>query len=928
MKRTERFYKVKNNYFERKLVYMKARLVFSLLPVCILLHAKPLVNHDFETGLLTPWRSPQQSYGTVTLFRPVKSDTGGNGTFYLESRGDKQNKYNQFITLVQDIEVVLSSDAFYCFGGYARANVKSSSGKHAKFAIREVNAEGITVMYQDILVNLDDPTGRSYEKTFSPSLETKTLQFYLILSGLEADDVVIWDNIFFFGDEQSASFDARRTKSTSAKLELKNDEISAFIDAESGLLDSLRFGNITIHPSALDNSIVFVRFNGQDVIFKNGKNKPVFFGNTIKTELFPEDQAVPFKGIAEYSIDSGFFTEKIVFTALEAVHFPVKIGIRHGVDMEQWDKIICALYPARALDARESTIFSYSEKNNDRNIGLLDTYQHPVYPMTMLKSPSGILLAGSFNLDKFVTVSPNMPQGYFPSLQKNPLSVSKGEKFEFVYSCRFYSADKFWVRDVWRDYAKRIYSNNPMIKDFIPYKDRPYRPYFRGAHVGSTFFMESREKRLPPESNIWWFGWLDWLNETYPVEGEWWTNAIHGKWHKVTAEKMQAEIARLQRAGHKLALYCRQLANLNLKGSKFPESWYRVKAGGSLDLYGGGYRVQISPEMQEEHGFPDIPWGTYDFDNPEFNEHYVQQIKAAVAFYEPKAIGWDMGWRPDHPGMFAAQAQIFHWMRKEYPQNKVITNESGAGPELFVADLALLENGALAGKNEYDFEFIKAFGNPMVCIERVGLFQDAVRLNLSDGKSSWLSADGLHKNKQYLLYLLKKHPDLSNDHRELARLCQLRMCLWDQGLGAAPGYLNELEKYPAPILTMAQDTVSIPLITESFVLRFSNNQDRMNPLFASAWLDETMARMVIFNDSDESQEFSLKMQKKYFLRHNWNKTQLADGEIFMVDPQKSLPTQVTWSENEQDIIFSGKLPPYTAYMSFKDKPKKTIDFSP
>ena len=67
-------------------------------------------------------------------------------------------------------------------------------------------------MYQDILVNLDDPTGRSYEKTFSPSPETKTLQFYLILR-IEADDVVIWDNIFFFEDEQSASFDARRSKS-------------------------------------------------------------------------------------------------------------------------------------------------------------------------------------------------------------------------------------------------------------------------------------------------------------------------------------------------------------------------------------------------------------------------------------------------------------------------------------------------------------------------------------------------------------------------------------------------------------------------------------------------------------------------------------------------------------------------------------------
>ena len=94
---------------------MKARLVF-FASICILLHAKPLVNYDFETGLLTPWRSPQQSYGTVTLFRPVKSDTGGNGTFIWNPEGiSRINTINSSLWHV-DIEVVLSSNAFYCFG--------------------------------------------------------------------------------------------------------------------------------------------------------------------------------------------------------------------------------------------------------------------------------------------------------------------------------------------------------------------------------------------------------------------------------------------------------------------------------------------------------------------------------------------------------------------------------------------------------------------------------------------------------------------------------------------------------------------------------------------------------------------------------------------------------------------------------------------
>ena len=706
--------------------------------------------------------------------------------------------------------------------------------------------------------------------------------------------------------------------STASMLELRKDGVTAQIDSVSGLLGALRFNDVELQPKAADNSVIFVKMGEQETAFR-ARETPMRSDDTVTVTLFPDDASVPFLAQVEYRIEDGFFTEKVILTAQKEVKHPVQLGVRHGFNPDSWDRIICALYPMRAIGSHESTLFSYREKENDLNSTKLDKYQYVIYPLTMLEGPKGILLAGSFDLDRFVTMAPNHPQGYFPSLQLNPLSARAGEKFEFVCHYRFFPKETYLLRDVWREYAKKIFSNDPLIAESFPYRDRPYRTYFHGEHVGSTFFMESREKRLSPASNIWWFGWLDWETETYPVQGEWWTKAIYGEWHKISAERMKAEIDRLQKAGHKLALYFRQVANLKLKGTKFPAEWFRAKAGGSLDLYAGGFSVKISPEMQKDLGYPEIPWGTYNFDNRDFNAFYVDQVKTAVEFYKPKAVGWDMSWRPDHVGMFSAQVKIWDWLQTSHPEMKVVTNECGAGPGIFCADLTILENGALGGKTEYDFESLKAFGNAMVVIERVGLLQSAVKLNLTGGTSSWISAAGLARNKKYLDFLLKERPELKNDIKVLGRLCQLRFYLWDQAMGAAPGYLDEVENVPVPMREMARDTVALPLITESFVVRFSNNLDRMAPLFASFWLDGRQARMVVFNDSAEKREFTLRLKKDYFSARKWEMSQLAAGKVFILTPETTSDGILTWSEEEEDILVSGVLPPFGATMLFCDR---------
>ena len=708
-----------------------------------------------------------------------------------------------------------------------------------------------------------------------------------------------------------------KAETSGPHLELKSGEVTARIDIVTGLLDTLSFGEVEVQPSAANNSVIFVNMGGKETAFR-AKASLQSSGDAISAELQPEDASVPFRARAEYRIEDGYFTEKVTLTAQSEVKQPVRLGVRHGFDPVRWDRTICAMYPMRAISAGESTVFSYREEENDLNLSQMDKYQYVVYPLTLLEGPKGILLAGSFDLDRFVTIAPNHPQGYFPSFQRNPKSVCNGETFEFVCRYRFFPKEKYLLRDVWREYAKRIFSRNPLIADFFPYRDRPYRTYFHGEHVGSTFFMESREKRLSPASNIWWFGWLDWETETYPVQGEWWTSIVEGKWSRMSAERMRKEIARLQGEGHKLALYFRQLANLQLKGTLFPEEWYRKKAGGSLDLYGGGFHVKISPEMQKALGYPDIPWGTFNFDNKQYNEFYVNEVKTAVSFYAPKAVGWDMGWRPDHVGMFSAQFQIFDWMRRTRPDMKVVSNECGGGPGLFCSDLAILENGALGGKNEYDFEVMKAFGNAMVVIERVGIAKGTVKLYLTKQKSSWLSEAGLEWNRKYLDFILKKHPDWKEDINALGRLCQLRFNLWDQALGAAPGYLDEMENVPGPMREMARDTIALPLIIESFVVRFPNELDRMAPLFASFWLNEKQARMAVFNDSTEDKEFTLRLRKSYFSARKWDAAQLAQGKVFILTPETTSDGALSWREDDENIIVSGVLPPFGSAMLFCD----------
>ena len=874
-------------------------------------------NGGFENGSLKHWSSNQQAGGKKSLF--VISNEAKNGRFALCSSGDLKNKYNGFITLVQPVNSKIAHDKQYKLQGFIKTDVKNIDGKSFAIAVRQVNAKNGSIVYTKIPVKLNAKGWQYYVKQFSAHKQAVKFQLYLIASKLSSKDKIYIDDISLeLIDSENKKFDSAKSLNIENKTELKAQDLSLIINNDTGLLHSLASSNQSIHPGAKNVSCIYIEKDNKEILFSRDKNAKIEHSSkNFQAKLIPEGGQASFSASVEYGIKNGIVSEKVVFTANEDINYPVKIGVRHGFDTKQWQRVFCAMRPLRIISSKTPTIFSYSSLPDDLNLTKLDQYQRTVYPFTIMENKDYFLWTGSTNLDKFVTVSPNYPIAYLPSVQQNPRKVKKGQKFKFQLSWKLFSKKQNLLRDVWRWYSENTYSNNPLIKNYVPYKSHKFRSFFPGCFASSTYFVKEREKRLFPGSNIWWYATHNWITESYPVKGSWWTQGNSWRF-KMTPERVKTDIERLQKNGHKVIFYLRQLANLRLKGKEMPDSWFRRTAGGSLDLYGGGYEVKLPANVAKDIGYNSIPWGTYDFDNSEFRKHYLKEIKTAIKFYRPKAIGWDMGWHPNHMGMFAVQAEMYNWLCQKYPNMKVVSNES-SGPTQFYSDMVLLENGLLGGKSEYDFEVAKGQNTTIVCLERWNLFRAAVKFYLTDART-WLSPKGLNSNKKYLEYLFKKYPKLKLDINEAARYCQLRMCLYDLSLGASPGYMEETKPVPAALVKMAGNANGLPLITKSFMIRLPNGKDTDKDLSTSVWADDKSFRAIIYNDSAESNKTTLRLNKKYFKRLGWNYKALQGNTQFTIRPESQQQKKLFKLETKDEyIIFSGKIPAFTAITIFKDK---------
>ncbi len=876
-----------------------------------------IINGGFDNGTLHQWISNQQGGGKVKLF--AICNDAKSGSFALKCNGDQKNKYNGFITLAQVINAKVLPTKQYQLQGFVKSNVKPSAVKSVSLAVRQVNAKGGSITYTKIPIDFSKKDWQYYVKQFQPAKDAVQLQIYLILSKLSSEDKVYFDNLSLkLLDDSSKKFIPGKSGPDRDKIKLGADPLVLEVDRKSGLMCKLFTRGLVIHPDTQNVSCVFLQKDGDEVLFsRNADDEITLRDANIQAILSPNNGKLPFQAMVKYSFDRGAISERVSFVAADDIDYPVKLGIRHGINAKDWKRVFCALRPLRIISGSQPTIFSYGHRAEDLNLSRLDQYQRTVYPFTILENKDFFLLVGSRNLDRFVTISPNYPEGYIPSVQQNPKRVSKGQKFEFELTWKLFSKKENLLRDVWRWYSENLYSENPLIKNYLPYKPHSFRTFFPGCFASSPYFMKSREDRLFPGSNVWFFAWHDWINENYPTKGSWWTGGNSWKF-KMTADRVKADTDRLQQNHHNLIFYFRQIANLRLKGNKIPNEWYRRNTGGSLDLYGGGYKVKLPENVAKDLGYNTLPWGTYDFDYPAFRNHYLQEVKAAVNFYNPKAVGWDMGWHPNHMGMFAVQAEIFNWLRRQHPDKKVVSNES-SGPTQFYSDMVLLENGLLGGKSKYDFEISKGQNTTMVCLERWNLFRLAVKANLQ-GSKTWLSSAGIAANKRYLDYLLKKRPELKSNINEAARLCQLRMSMYDLAFGASPGYLEEAKPVPPALVKMSGEANGLPLVTKSFAVKLPGGSDTDTDMAASAWINGNKFRVVIFNDSPLARDTSLRLSRKLVAGKGWDLQSLRKNTQFTVSPEKQIKQKVFSLESTpDDLVFKGKLPAFAAVMIFDDK---------
>ena len=844
-------------------------------------------NGNFEYHDLSPWRS--------NFFKQNFFKLSGNTAFgkqCLTVSGDKSFRYNSFITMIQELPV-LDPDKEYVLSARLRAGLKEIKGKSLEVSIRQSTAAGQTISYKGFQANLSDDSWKYHEKMFQPSKLAARFELYIIVKNLDKDDLAAVDEIKIAvkgGDDKA--FNPKAVINVPVK-KIQQDDMTAEINTATGLLHKLSAGNLVIQPGAEASTVVAVSNNGK-IVYLDGKNTP----------------AGGFQAKAEYSFKDGMFREIISIKALQDFSDPVCIAVRHGLNPQPWEKHIGALRPLRIRNINEATIFSYLGDTNDLNPGILEQYQHTAYPLTILEGKDHYLIAGSRSLDDFVTVAPNYPAGYIPSLQRNPMKVKKGDLFRFENNWKLFSRKDVMLRDVWRFYQTNLQTSDPVLGKVFPPKYRERRHFYPGIFGSHTYFIKNREDRLPDGANVWFYSWHDNIRERYPISGSWWSNGNSWK-EKINADELKAYMKRLQsERKFNLILYLRQLANLRERDrGAFPDNWYKRTPGGALHLYGGGYTVKLPENVAEDVGYDSIPWGQHNFANPDFRKFYLDEIFTAINFYQPRAIGWDMG---SDLNEFAVIAETYTRLREAGGKVKAVANES-AGPTQAFADMVLLENGLLGGKSAYDFEIARTYTTSVVCLERWNIFRLAFD-NHTTGRKVWLNNNGLKENKRYFDYIVKKHPELKeqSNRNETARLCQLRASLYDLALGASPGYMEEAKPVPESLFKVSGEVNGLFSVNKSFAVVFPNRSNIEGYKIVSAWNNDKAFRLVAFNDQEKNADFTILLDKKYFAGESWSLKDMKNAICKAVTPENEKDMSVNFSENNSHIILKFKLSAFEA----------------
>lgn len=880
-----------------------------------------LRNPGFETGALDGWAPPVPE----EQFR-VTDEVARTGSFALRAHGDPEHRYNSFAHLVQPLDLTPIPGARYEISGWVRGAI-SPGDKSARLAIRQVSAEGITIRYDEAWLEPDPERWEHVRQQFRAAGSAVAFQLYVILSNLAAEDVIYLDDIAFHaldgvGEPVTANPPAFSGggPGPARTVDLATDGLTVRLDAATGLLSSLELTAPTpmlLHPPAPDVTRIFIQLGEREVLF----TRPLERASDGRSVLLgPDDPSVPLRARVEYTLGEGSLTERVRFEAVGAINQLARLGVRHGFVRERWQRIIGALRPARVIEAGERTVFSYGARAGDLAPTQLDAWQSVTFPMTVLEGEDRWVLIGSTDLDGFVTLAPNSPPGYFPSVQQNPTRVAAGDTFDFALTWRAFPRSEALLRDVWRWYGEHATSADPLLADLFPFRPHEVaRTLPPGIEVSAGGYWAREGARIDPErvpagANVWYFGWHDWINERYPTEGSWWCRV--GAWAQETAEGLRAALASYRERGLKCYLYFRQIANLAQRGTVLPESWFLSGPGGALDLYGGGYTLELPPEAAAELGYTQIPWGMYDFGNDDFRAQYLEQVRACMDYYRPAGVAWDMGWRPTNPGILAVQAQAFAWLRAQHPEMRVIANEASGTPSQWFADCILIENGILYGKSVTDYEIAKAFGTQIASIERGHQFVQLAERMLA-GDPGWAFPEGRADAERFAAWSMAQTPlpaDEDARTKELAFRMNVRAGLRTMGLGAQWAYLpdaaNGPRPVPEPLIEFMGRLMALPPLQDSFAVRLNGGADAEDGLYAGAWAGEDGLATALFNDTDSPRTFALTVAREALARNGWRGEGTWSG--FAVDSLATLgEVAPELAANDDGVTLTGEIAPFT-----------------
>lgn len=541
-------------------------------------------------------------------------------------------------------------------------------------------------------------------------------------------------------------------------------------------------------------------------------------------------------------------------------------------------------------------------------------------PMDVIDSNDRYLVYGSFDLGSNMVFAPNAEEkNTLPSIFVMPWGVKSGQSFKFNTFYKTLDKAENGYMEVFRWYCQNTFLNDPELKGIdvrltqkIPRTLPPGRivpghtptydvpldggRYKEGDEHEKLKLCEERMRRVGM-SNIWYAEWDIWVhsqsegNENYPLANE---SAWRGyRRDNFTVADIKADIKHLQSIGQNIYLYLNQC----------------ISVPGGCQILEGAHR--------------------FDADDPVQRRWYIDRVKEYVKTFEPNGICWDAGWWAMHYappnfslsgnpkggqdlGWLKIQAQLYTWLKANYPNMHVIINHEGGGaPTQWFTDAVIVEGPGIS--HGPTVEDAKALMNALGSYFNVEAYVDKA---LEKAGLTWeqVVKDGLPESAQNELWKLYITPHM----KSLALGC---------GMGGHPMTLVEqpAQRRSTQPTYMAKTAVYLPLMDDIVELGQFSAKALATPLIchtkaikvsepnfiAGGWCSEKRLMSAVYNDSGKESKFEISLSKD-LLEKNYLFKKLGKNIVSYVINENGLrevDLELNLEQTNKEILISGNLKP-------------------